>query len=118
MPRYLLTYHGGHVGRDMIGALARKQIGIGVVTALTVSAMPVHAQARDTNPRTPTAPSPPGRLIDIGGYRLHLNCSGSGSPTVVLSSGAGDYSVDWGLVQPDLARFTRVCSYDRADEAW
>ena len=62
--------------------------------------------------------SPPGRLIDVGGYRLHLNCSGSGSPIVVLAAGAGDYSVDWALVQPRMASETRVCSYDRAGEAW
>ncbi|MBA2525629.1 MAG: alpha/beta hydrolase [Pyrinomonadaceae bacterium] len=62
--------------------------------------------------------SPPGKLVDVGGYRLHLNCTGKSGPTVVLIAGAGDFSVDWGLVQPDVARFTRVCSYDRADLAW
>jgi pimeloyl-ACP methyl ester carboxylesterase len=63
-------------------------------------------------------PAAPGRLIDLGGYRLHLNCTGRGKPTVVLSAGAGDFSFDWALVQPELARFTRVCSYDRSGEAW
>jgi pimeloyl-ACP methyl ester carboxylesterase len=57
---------------------------------------------------------PPGQLIDIGGHRLHLWCSGSGSPTVVLESGLGGSSVGWGFVQPEVARFTRACSYDRA----
>jgi len=66
----------------------------------------------------PTAPSPPGRLIDLGGYHLHLYCTGSGSPTVVLSAGAGDFSIDWALVQPEVAKRTRVCSYDRSGEAW
>src|SRR5579871_2525735 len=64
------------------------------------------------------APSPPGRLMDIGGYRLHIHTTGAGSPTVVLLSGAGDYSFVWSLVQPEVARFTRVCSYDRAGDAW
>jgi pimeloyl-ACP methyl ester carboxylesterase len=63
----------------------------------------------------------PGRLIDLGGWRLHLNCSGQASSsraTVILESGAGDFSVDWSLVQPLVAPFTRVCSYDRAGAGW
>jgi pimeloyl-ACP methyl ester carboxylesterase len=68
----------------------------------------------------PTAlrPPPPGQLIDLGGYRLHLSCTGKGSLTVVLSPGSGDFSFDWALVQPSIAKVTRVCSYDRAGEAW
>lgn len=64
---------------------------------------------------------PPGRLIDVGGWRIHLNCTGEnkpGTPTVVLESGSGDFSFDWSLVQPAVARLTRVCSYDRAGHAW
>jgi pimeloyl-ACP methyl ester carboxylesterase len=70
--------------------------------------------------RTPDAPVPaaPGRFVDVGGYRLHLNCTGNKSPTVVLIAGAGDFSFDWGLVQPEVARFARVCSYDRPGSAW
>ncbi len=67
---------------------------------------------------TPVTYSPPGRLVDVGGRRLHLNCSGEGSPTVVLEGGAGDFSLVWGLVQPRVAAFTRACSYDRAGYAW
>jgi pimeloyl-ACP methyl ester carboxylesterase len=61
---------------------------------------------------------PPGALVDIGGHRLHLNCSGAGSPTVVLDSALGGSSMSWSLVQPALARITRVCSYDRAGFGW
>ena len=64
---------------------------------------------------------PPGRLIDIGGWRLHINCTGeahSPQPTVVLEAGASDFSVEWSLVQPRVARFARVCSYDRAGSGW
>lgn len=61
---------------------------------------------------------PPGKLVDVGGYRLHLNCTGRNGPTVVLIAGAGDFSFDWGLVQPGVSGFTRVCSYDRAGLAW
>ncbi len=60
------------------------------------------------------ATPPPGQLVDIGGYRVHLWCTGDGSPAVVLDTGLGGSSSDWGFVQPDVARFTRVCSYDRA----
>jgi pimeloyl-ACP methyl ester carboxylesterase len=60
------------------------------------------------------ATPPPGRLIDVGGHRLHIWCTGAGSPTVILETGLGGSAVGWGFVQPDVARFTRVCSYDRA----
>ena len=57
---------------------------------------------------------PPGNLVDIGGYKLHLWCTGDGTPVVVLDNGLGGTSTGWGFVQPEVARFTRVCSYDRA----
>ena len=60
------------------------------------------------------ATPPPGRLVDIGGYRLHLWCSGDGAPAVILDAGLGGTSAGWGFVQPEVARLTRVCSYDRA----
>jgi pimeloyl-ACP methyl ester carboxylesterase len=55
-----------------------------------------------------------GRLVDIGGYRLLINCTGSGSPTVILESGLGDISIGWNRVQTEISKFARVCSYDRA----
>lgn len=61
---------------------------------------------------------PPGRLIDIGGYRLHLNCTGKGGPTVVLEYGLEGSYFDWYRVQPEIARLARVCSYDRAGYGW
>jgi pimeloyl-ACP methyl ester carboxylesterase len=61
---------------------------------------------------------PPGRPVDVGGYRLHLRCEGQGSPAVVLESGSGMTSNEWTLVQPEVAKFTRVCSYDRAGFGW
>jgi pimeloyl-ACP methyl ester carboxylesterase len=56
----------------------------------------------------------PGQLIDVGGHRLYLHCTGSGSPTVVLESGASESSAYWGWIAPAVARDTRVCVYDRA----
>jgi pimeloyl-ACP methyl ester carboxylesterase len=61
---------------------------------------------------------PPGRLIDVGGFRLHLHASGEGEPTVILESALGGSSISWALVQPAIARETRVYSYDRAGFGW
>ena len=60
----------------------------------------------------------PGQLVDVGGYRLHLYCIGEGSPTVVLEAGLNDCSLQWTQVQTEIAKFARVCSYDRAGLGW
>ena len=60
----------------------------------------------------------PGQLVDVGGYRLHINCTGTGSPTVIIVAGLGDWSTSWGVVQPEVAKTTRVCTYDRAGLGW
>lgn len=61
---------------------------------------------------------PPGKMVDVGGYRLHINCKGNGSPTVVIETGWGDSSASWGWVQPEVAKTTRICTYDRAGMGW
>jgi hypothetical protein len=61
---------------------------------------------------------PPGRLVDVGGYQLHIYCVGEGSPTVILDHVGAANAVQWGLVQPDIAKTTRVCAYDRAGFGW
>ena len=66
---------------------------------------------------------PPGQMVDVGGYRLHLYCLGEntdGRPTVILETGLGGSSTSssWGWVQPEIARTTRVCAYDRAGLGW
>jgi pimeloyl-ACP methyl ester carboxylesterase len=63
-------------------------------------------------------PAMPGQLYDVGDHRLHLSCTGTGGPTVVLLGGMGETSAAWGLVQPAVAGTTRVCAYDRAGQAW
>ena len=65
------------------------------------------ARDRSANPM-------PGQLVDIGGYRLHIYCAGQGSPTVIFDAGLGDSYMSWRKVQPQIARLTKVCSYDRA----
>ena len=64
------------------------------------------------------APKPLGKMVDLGGHRLHVNCSGKGSPTVVVENGLGDFSFDWVLVQSRVSAFTRICTYDRSGYAW
>src|SRR5574341_43992 len=61
---------------------------------------------------------PPGQLVDVGGYDMYLYCTGKDSPTVILVSGLDDFSIAWSLVQPEIAKTTRVCSYDRAGLGW
>jgi pimeloyl-ACP methyl ester carboxylesterase len=57
-------------------------------------------------------------MVDVGGYQMHILCQGQGSPTVVMDSAFGGFASDWSLVQPEIARFTRACAYDRAGYAW
>lgn len=92
---------GGVVGLGLVALL-----GAG---ALTQSALTSHER---------TLHAPPGKLVSVGTHRLHLNCQGSGQPLVLLESGLSGWSQDWALVQPELAKFTTVCSYDRAGYAW
>ena len=61
---------------------------------------------------------PPGQMIDVGGYSLHINSMGTGNPTVVIDAGLGDWSTMWAWVQPEVAKITRVCTYDRAGSGW
>ena len=73
------------------------------------------AFAIPTAAQTPPYP-PPGKLIDVGGYRVHLYCTGTGKPSVIIT-GAG-FSFDWGRVQPEVAKFATVCTYDPSGMAW
>jgi pimeloyl-ACP methyl ester carboxylesterase len=85
-----------------------------ILAAIFVFVVSCHSQQIQPAKNYP----PPGQLIDIGGCKLHLNCSGKGTPTVILVAGGGAYSMDWALVQPKVAETTRVCSYDRAGLGW
>lgn len=62
--------------------------------------------------------APPGVLIDAAGHRLHVTCAGAGSPPVLLESGIAASSLSWAHVQPQIAKLTRVCAYDRAGLGW
>jgi pimeloyl-ACP methyl ester carboxylesterase len=88
----------------VIGVLAVTAVG-GTVESVTL--------ARDEG-RYPM----PGALYDVGGHRLHLNCTGTGGPTVVLENGLGEASPLWSGITAQVARTTRVCAYDRAGQGW
>ncbi|UQU67602.1 alpha/beta hydrolase [Couchioplanes caeruleus] len=88
----------------VVALLALASVGAGYQTV---------AQAADSR-----ALSMPGRLVDVGGHRLHLTCTGSGTPTVVLEPGAGEMAANLGWITPAVARSTRVCAYDRAGRGW
>jgi pimeloyl-ACP methyl ester carboxylesterase len=61
---------------------------------------------------------PPGVLVNVDGYKMHIYCMGTGSPTIILDHAGGGSSMDWALIQPKLAEHTRVCAYDRAGYGW
>ena len=73
---------------------------------------PSKAQASKAAPPYP----PPGQMVDLGGYRVHLYCTGQGDPTVVVVGGG--FSFDWDLVQSGVAKFARICTYDVSGTAW
>ena len=98
-------------------SLTRFAAAAGIASLLGCVAAGATAQDGSGSPPYP----PPGRMVDVGGWRLHLNCTGPARaawPTVILEAGLGDFSVEWSLVQPGVARFSRVCSYDRAGDGW
>src|SRR5690349_21028102 len=96
------------IGRALLGLLAF------VLSLAALGAIYEAIMAAGDAARYPA----PGRLVDVGGYRLHLYCVGQGSPTVVLASGAGGFSAEWSIVQPQIAASARVCAFDRAGLGW
>src|SRR5215831_18253265 len=86
-----------------------------IVVVALVSRFPIETTSQTVD-TAQNSPSPLGKLVDVGGYRVHLYCTGTGSPAVVIV-GAG-FSFNWGLVQPEVAKLTQVCSYDHSGIAW
>jgi len=99
-------------GRRLLVWLGRIVAGL-VILALIGAVFESVSEASDRR-----AYPPPGQLVDVGGYRLHIYCTGTGSPTVVIEAGLGDWSTAWGFVQTEVAKTTRVCNYDRAGTGW
>jgi len=86
----------------------------GIFTLLAIGLV---YQAQATT-RDAEAYPPNGRMIDVGGYALHIQCEGEGSPTLVVESGSGTWSLMWAHLLPRLAERTRTCVYDRAGYGW
>src|SRR5262245_32168485 len=91
---------------------------MGFLLAVLISAIAVSGQQAASS-GSPGSPSDilyahPGQLVSVNGFRLSLYCMGSCSPTVVFDSGCEDWAPAWSKVQPEVARWTRACSYDRA----
>jgi pimeloyl-ACP methyl ester carboxylesterase len=110
------TNDGSKVQGRRRGCLVRAAIGLAVFVAVLLVVGAIYqaiASASDLKHYPP-----PGELYDVGGYRLHLYCTGEGSPTVILEAGAGSSELSWYLVQKEVAGFTRVCAYDRAGFGW
>src|SRR3990172_8533177 len=61
---------------------------------------------------------PPGQRVDVGGYSLHIYCTGEGNATVVVDTGNGDFSTGWQGIQREVSESTRICTYDRAGYGW
>jgi hypothetical protein len=61
---------------------------------------------------------PPGKMYQVNGYLMRMQCTGQSSPTIVLESGAGNDGLTWAGIQPKLAMHTQVCSHDRAGMGW
>jgi len=103
---------------SLIATVGRRALLVlGTVSGLAAGCRVANAQDTTDVPPLPA----PGKLVDIGGWRRHLNCTGEsrpGRPTIILEAGLGDFSVEWSLVQSSVATFARVCSYDRAGDGW
>src|SRR5690348_6896799 len=87
------------------------------ILASTLMSLVIGVPARSQQPSAVGSPHV-GRIVDIGGQRLYLDCRGRGSPAVLLEAGAGDFSFAWALVEGRVAEVTRVCSYDRGGYLW
>ena len=104
-------------GRRILRWLKRIGIGLGgllvvlPVAGIVYEQLARHRAARDYPPR--------GQMVDIGGRRIHIDCRGRGSPTVIFESGLGTTgSLSWDRVHDAVARTTRACAYDRAGLMW
>jgi pimeloyl-ACP methyl ester carboxylesterase len=112
----LALWIAAHVRRDLTSRPGRWLL-YPAIGAMGVAAFGGAYQTVGTAADTSSI-SMPGRLVDVGGHRLHLNCTGTGIPTVVLHSGGGAMAAQLGWVTPAVARATTVCVYDRAGRGW
>jgi pimeloyl-ACP methyl ester carboxylesterase len=103
--------------RRGLGSWFRRGLVWMIVGLLTLAVIGAIYQAVATEIDQRTYP-PPDEMVDVGNHSMHINCIGEGGPTVILESGLGTMSADWANVQPEVAKTTRVCAYDRAGTGW
>jgi len=102
--------------RRLLGCLGRGAMTLSILLVLILVAGAIFQAAADASDlkKYPAA----GQLYDVGDYKLHLNCTGEGSPAVILEAGASTSGLTWVYVQEGIEKSTRVCSYDRAGIGW
>lgn len=103
-------------GAGCLRWLGRVALGFLILLVVAGAAGAIYqavSSARDAKAYKPTD-----QMVDVKGIQMRLDCRGSGSPTVVLEAGAQSSSIYWVRIQDDVAKFTRVCSYDRAGYGW
>lgn len=93
-------------------------VALGFLVLLVVSGVAGATNQAVSSARETKAYKPVDQMVDVNDIQMRLDCRGSGSPIVVLEAGAQSSSRIWGWIQDDLAKFTRVCSYDRAGYGW
>src|SRR5580698_10067075 len=95
-----------------------KRVGLSAI-ALVLSAVVIGAVTEQmARLRTPKEFPPLGKLVDIGGRRIQIDCRGHGSPVVVFESNDLTGSLGWSAVQNEVSKTTRACSYSRAGIMW
>src|SRR5829696_4783556 len=115
-PHITLRVVSSTTARRIMRRIWRPLLGLVVVLlALAVAGATYQAIATE---RAERAYPPPGEMVGVGGYSLHINCVGQGNPTVLLDAGSGGFSAHWVRVQREVSDTTRVCSYDRAGMGW
>ena len=103
--------------RRLLRWLKRILLGLLALLLLTVVVGAIYEALGRRNAKVQYPPR--GQLVDVGGRKMHIDCRGSGSPTVVFESGLGTGgTIDWTLVHDQIAGFTRACAYDRAGIMW
>jgi pimeloyl-ACP methyl ester carboxylesterase len=101
-----------HAGRSLAERL--RPFGVALLIALIAGFVYERVGEWQDHRRYPRV----GRPVDIGGRTLNIFCSGEGSPAVVFDSGGNQPGYSWALVQPEVAKSTRACWYDRAGYGW
>ena len=104
------SYRMGRKVAELIALSFVVLLAIEVALSSSYNAVAIHS-FRAHNP-------PAGSFYTVNGHRMHMVCTGSGSPTLVLDAGLGNDALIWGAVQPELSRTTQVCAYDRAGFGW